>query len=135
MSTRSQTLSSIDTIPSADTFEVIYSLMNKLKEGTTQVRDGLKACNKRLVDVELEDCLFEPKPHAVAWFKKHKIETPCDLETFLKAIFSELGAKRRVCHRTRTILLEKEQADLFRLEPNEAYRWIEVLEKLPNVFC
>jgi hypothetical protein len=62
------------------------------------------------------------------------METPCDLEEFLEKIFGELGAKRRVCHRTRTIILEDEEAALFQLRPNFAYKWMEILERLPVVF-
>jgi hypothetical protein len=134
MSNTSRSLSSIDSIGANETFESIYALLNRLKEETTTVRDGLKACNKRIVDLPFCERLLEPKPHAVAWFKKHNMNTPCDLEDFLETLFSEIGAKRRVCHSTRTILLDKEEAKLFQLEPNYVYRWIEILEKLPNVF-
>jgi hypothetical protein len=134
MSTESQTISSLDSISAADTFESIYSLMNKLKDGTTVVRDGLKGCHKRYADIELGDRLFSPKPHAAQWFTKQKLEVPCELDTFLKVLFNQLGEKRLVCHRTRTLILPKAEAELFQMNPNYAYRWIEVLQNLPNIF-
>jgi hypothetical protein len=128
------TLSSMDTVSAAETFESIYTLLNRLKEDTTAVRDGLKSCNRRIVEVPLGDRLLDPKPHAVAWFKKRKMEMPCDLEEFLEKLFGELGAKRLVCHRTRTILLTEEEAAVFQLQPNFVYKWIEILQRLPTVF-
>lgn len=132
MPNSSKTLSSIDTTD--DSFESIYSTLNRLKEGTTQVRDGLKACNRRIVEIPFSEKLLEPRPHAAAWFKKRQMETPCDLEDFLEKFFGELAAKRRVCHTTRTLHLDKEEANLFGVEPNYIYKWIEILERLPNVF-
>jgi hypothetical protein len=131
---RSQTLSSIDSLSAAETFESIYLLMDKLKADTTAVRDGLKSCNRRIIDIELSERLLDPKPHATAWFKKRKMELPCDLEDFLERLFQEHGEKKRVCHRTRTIIIDEEAAVLFELKPNYAYRWLEVLQKLPVVF-
>jgi hypothetical protein len=109
-------------------------MLNRLKDGTTTVRDGLKACNRRIVDLPLGERLLDPKPHAVPWFKKRKMETPCDLEEFLEKLFGELCAKRYVCHRTRTILLDEEAAEIFQLQPRYIYRWLEILERLPTVF-
>ena len=128
------TLTSIDSVSAAETFESIYTLLKRLKEDTTAVRDGLKSCNRRIVDVPLGDRLLDPKPHALAWFKQRKMETPCDLEEFLEKLFGELGAKRRVCHRTRTIVLTEEEAEIFQLQSNFVYRWIEILQRLPAVF-
>lgn len=128
------TLSSLNTLSAAETFESIYTMLNRLKEGTTSVRDGLKACNRRIVDLPLGERLLDPKPHAAPWFKKRKMETPCDLEEFLEKLFGELAAKRFVCHRTRTILLDEEAAELFQLQPRYIYRWFEILERLPTVF-
>lgn len=131
---RSQTLSSIDSLSAAETFESIYLLMDKLKADTTAVRDGLKSCNRRITDIELAERLLDPKPHAVAWFKKRKLEVPCDLEDFLERLFKEHSDKKRVCHRIRTIILDEEAAVLFQLQANYAYKWLEVLQKLPVVF-
>ena len=134
MSRSTQSLSSLDSVSAAETFESIYLMLNRLKEETTSIRDSLKSCNKRIIEVPLGDRLLDPKPHAVQWFKKRNMETPCDLEDFLEKLFQEVAGKRRICHRTRTIILDKEQADLFELESNYVYRWIEVLQKLPRVF-
>jgi hypothetical protein len=128
------TLSSMDSVGSPELFQSIYSTLNRLKEETTAVRDGLKACNKRIVEVPLGDRLLDPKPHALPWFKARKLETPCDLEVFLETFFGELGAKKRICSKTRTLLLNPEEATLFQLEPNYVYRWIEILERLPVIF-
>lgn len=134
MPNSSQTLSSIDSIGSGEAFQSIYSLLNRLKEDTTTIRDGLKACNKRIVEIPFSERLLEPKPHAVAWFKKRQMETPCDLEDFLEKLFGELAVKRHICHKTRTLFLDKDEAKLFDVEPNTIYKWVEILERLPNVF-
>jgi hypothetical protein len=112
----------------------MYGMLDRLKSETTAVRDGLKSCNRRITDVELSERLLDPRPHAISWFKAQKLETPCDLEDFLNTLFKGLAAKRRVCHRTRVLLLDEESAPLFGLQPNNAYKWIEVLERLPHVF-
>lgn len=131
---RSQSLSTIDSVTASDSFDSMYLMLDRLKAETTSVRDNLKSCSRRIADVDLSEYLLEPRPHAVAWFKSRKMATPCDLEEFLGKVFQELGAKRRVCHRTRTIILDQESAALFQLEANFAYRWVEVLQKLPCIF-
>lgn len=118
----------------AETFESVYKLLNRLKEDTTKVRDSLKSCNRRIVEIPLGDRLLDPRPHAAEWFIKRKMEIPCDLEEFLEKLFGELAAKRLVCHRTRTIILTEEEAAIFKLQPNFIYKWIEILQRLPNVF-
>lgn len=94
----------------------------------------MKACNKRIKDTPFSDRLLEPRPHAAFWFKKRHMETPCDLEDFLEKLFTELAAKRRVCHKTRTLYLDNDEAILFDLKSNTIYKWIEILQCLPNVF-
>lgn len=134
MSTRSQSLSSMDTPSFSETFQTIYSLLNKLQTDTTRVRDGLKSCSSRIMDRELNEQLLEPRPHAVAWFQKRRLQTPCELEDFMKVLFGELAAQRRICHRTRTLLLDNESAKIFGLKPDTIYKWMEFLEHLPKVF-
>jgi hypothetical protein len=128
------TLSSLNTLSAAETFDSIYLLLNRLKDGTATVRDGLKSCNRRIVDLPLGERLLDPRPHAVPWFKKRKIDVPCDMEEFLEKLFGELGAKRYVCHRTRTVILDDDAAVIFQLEARYVYRWMDILERLPSVF-
>ena len=134
MSRSTLSLSSMDSVGSPELFQSIYSTLNRLKEETTSVIDGLKAGNKRIVDIPLGDRLLDPRPNAMPWFKARKLETPCDMETFLETFFGELGAKRRICSKTRTLILNVEEAPVFQVEPNFVYRWIEILERLPKVF-
>jgi hypothetical protein len=124
----------MDSVGSPELFQSIYSTLNRLKEEATAVRDGLKSCSKRIVEIPLGDRLLDPRPNAAAWFKARKLETPCDLEVFLETFFGELGAKRRICSKTRTLILNAEEAVLFEVQPNYVYRWIEILERLPKVF-
>lgn len=132
--TTTTTLSSLETESAKETFESIYQLLTRLKDETTSVRNTLTKCSKKIDSTPLSERLLEPRPHAVSWFKKHSLETPCDLEEFLLLLFRNLAAKRLVCHRTRTILLGAEEAILFQLTPMFAYRWTEVIANLPKVF-
>ena len=91
MSRSTQSLSSLDSVSAAETFESIYLMLNRLKEETTSIRDSLKSCNKRIIEVPLGDRLLDPKPHAVQWFKKRNMEMPCDLEDFLEKLFQEVA--------------------------------------------
>lgn len=132
--TTTTSLSSLDSESAKDTFESIYQLLTRLKDETTLVRNGLKGCSKKFEDISLGDRFLEPRPHALPWFKKHSLETPCDLEDFMTTLFSDIAARRHICHRTRTLILTREEAILFQVDANTAYRWIEVLSKLPAVF-
>lgn len=134
MSTSAASISSIDSMSAQDTFDGLYDLFERLKKETMSLRDSMKQYTKQYMDVDLSEQLFEPKPHAKEWFIKRQLKTPCELETFLRKLFGEMGAQRRVDQKTRTLIMNEEEAALFGLTPNFAYRWIEVLSKIPNVF-
>lgn len=134
MSISAASISSIDSMSAQDTFDGLYDLFERLKKETMTLRDTMKQYTKNYMDVDLSEQLFEPKPHAKEWFIKRDLKTPCDLETFLRKLFEEMGAQRRVDQKTRSLILNQEEAALFMLQPNYAYRWIEVLSKIPNIF-
>lgn len=135
METRSSTsLSSINSVPVDTTFDGLFSLLDRLKSDTSTLRDSMKRYSKRYIEVDLSEQLFEPRPSAKEWFKQKELPIPCDLESFFKVLFRQLAKERRICPRTRTVILNAEEAKLFALQPFFAYRWMDLLRQLPAVF-
>lgn len=134
MSERRASLSSIDSHSREGSFEAIYELMTALKNDSSTLRERLKTFSKRIEEIPLQEKLLEPKPNAKKWFESHKLQTPCELEEFLKVLFTEMGAQRRIEHRLRVMILKYDEAMMFGLQENHAYKWVEVLSRLPNVF-
>ncbi len=134
MSSLSTSLSSLDSIPVEQEFDGLYKLLDTLKAETKTLQVSMKTYSKRYFDIELSEQLFYPKPAAKAWFTANDLPIPCSLEVFLKKLFSGMAKQRRMCPRTRTLLLNEEEAALFGLQPLYAYKWLELLKNLPAVF-
>lgn len=135
MSERRYSLSSIDTLSQDGSFEAIYELMGKLKHDSITLRESLKSFSKRIEEIPLQEKRLEPKRNAKAWFDKHaELKTPCELEEFLVVLFTEMMGQKRIEHRLRVLILKDDEAKMFGLQANTAYRWCEVLMRLPNVF-
>jgi hypothetical protein len=130
----SASLSSLDSIPVEQEFDGLYQLLDTLKGETKMLQTALKSYNKRYIEIELSEQSFHPKPAAKVWFLAHNLPIPCSLEVFLKALFSGMAKQRRMCPRTRTLILNEEEAALFGLQPLYAYKWLELLKSLPAVF-
>lgn len=129
-----RSLSSIDSLSDGGSFDTIYDLMTNLKIQNNTLRESLKTFNKRVSTISLQDKLLEPRPSARKWFEKKGINTPCDIEEFLKVFFTGLAKDNRISHHPRVLILNIEEAAMFGMKDNYAYKWIEVLAKLPNVF-
>jgi len=134
MSSQSVSLSSLDSIPVEQEFDGLYQLLDTLKTESKALQVSMKTYSKRYFDIELSEQLFHPKPAAKAWFTANDLPIPCSLELFLKTLFSKMAKQRRMCPRTRTVLLNEEEAVLFGLQPLYAYKWMELLKQLPAVF-
>lgn len=130
----SASLSSLDSIPVEQEFEGLYQLLDTLKKETKTLQTAMKGYNKRYIEIELSEQAFHPKPAANAWFLANDLPIPCSLEMFLKTLFSGMAKQRRMCPRTRTLFLNDEEANMFGLQPLYAYKWLELLKKLPAVF-
>ncbi len=122
----SRTSSSLSTLNAEDSetsqkiFEALYLTLERLKEDTTKIRDNLKSCKKRIQTADLSERLMDPKPHALAYFQKNSIPNPCTLEEFMTTLFGKIAKERRLCHRTRSLYLNEEEAKLFGLLPMNA---------------
>ena len=134
MDERRASLSSIESHSREGSFEAIYQLMTALKTDSSTLRERLKTFSKRIEEIPLQEKLLEPRPKAKKWFESHALQTPCELEEFLKVLFTEMGAQRRIDHKLRVMILNQEEATMFGLQPNHAYKWMEVLTRLPHVF-
>ena len=130
----SVSLSSLDSIPVEQEFEGLYQLLDTLKTETKGLQIAIKGYSKRYIEVELSEQTFSPKGNAKEWFVANDVPIPCTLEVFLKKLFSGMAKQRRMCPRTRTLLLTSEEAAMFGLQPNYAYKWMELLKQLPAVF-
>lgn len=134
MTERRASLSSIESHSREGSFEAIYDLMTSLKTDSTMLGERLKTFSKRIDEIPLQEKLLEPRPNAHKWFEANGLKTPCELEDFMKALFSVMGSQRRIEHRLRIMILNQEEAQMFGLQPGNAYRWVEIISKLPNVF-
>jgi hypothetical protein len=121
-------------VPVEQQFDGLYQLLDTLKNETKALQTTMKSYNKRYIEIDLGEQALTPKPHAKNWFLAHELPIPCGLELFLKTLFTGIAKQRRMCAKTRTLLLNEQEAALFELQPNTAYRWIELLMKLPSVF-
>jgi hypothetical protein len=130
----SASLSSLDSIPVEQEFDGLYKLLDTLKNDTKALQTSMKTYTKRYIDLELSEQVFQPKPTARAWFVAKDLPMPCSIELFLKTLFTDMAKQRRMCPKTRTVLLNDEEAALFSLQPSYAYKWMELLVKLPTVF-
>lgn len=128
------TLNSENSETAEKVFEGLYATLMKLKEDTTKIRDNLKSVKKRIQTADLSERLLDPKPHANAYFLKYTIPNPCSIEEFMNILFSNIAKEKRLCHKTRTLYLTEEEADLFQLNARTAYKWLEVIQAMPNVF-
>ena len=132
MSTTS--LSSLDSMSAEQTFEGLYKLLDTLKTDTKTLQTNIKGYSKKYIEVELSEQTFQPRENAKDWFVKNNLPIPCQLDVFLKKLFTDIAKQRRLCAKTRTLILSPEEAVLFGLRPFYAYKWIEVLKELPAVF-
>lgn len=132
MSTAS--LSSLDSVSAEQTFEGLYKLLDTLKTDTKALQTNIKQYSKKYIEIELSEQQFEPRENAKDWFLKNNLPIPCALDVFLKKLFTDIAKQRRMCAKTRTLILSPEEAVLFGLQPLYAYRWMEVLKQLPAVF-
>ena len=128
------TLNSENSETTEKIFEGLYATMTQLKEDTVKIRDNLKSVKRRIQTADLSERLLDPKPHTNSYFLKYKIPNPCSVEEFMNILFSNIAKEKRLCHRTRTLYLTEEEAVLFHLKPRTAYKWLEVLQTIPNVF-
>lgn len=130
----SASLSSLDSIPVEQEFDGLYQLLDTLKTESKMLHTAMKSYNKRYIEIELSEQSFHPKASAKAWFVANNLPIPCSLELFLKKLFSGMAKQRRMCPRTRTLLLNPDEAEMFGLQPFYAYKWLELLKSLPAVF-
>ena len=134
MTERRASLSSIDSHSREGSFEAIYDLMVTLKNDSGMLSERLKTFNKRIEEIPLQEKLLEPRPNAQKWFELHGLKTPCELEEFLKVLFTEMGSQKRIEYRMRVMILNNDEAKMFGLQGSNAYKWFEVISRLPNVF-
>jgi hypothetical protein len=132
MSTTS--LSSLDSAPVEQEFEGLYRLLDTLKVESKALQTNMKGYSKKYIEIDLSERLLYPKETAKAWFLANNVPIPCELHAFLKILFSKIAKERRMCPRTRTLILSHEEAALFGLQGLYAYKWMEVLRELPAVF-
>lgn len=132
MSTAS--LSSLDSVSAEKTFEGLYKLLDTLKTDTKALQANIKGYNKKYIEIELSEQEFQPRENAKDWFLKNNLPIPCQLDVFLKKFFTDIAKQRRMCAKTRTLILNPEEAALFGLQSHYAYKWMEVLKELPAVF-
>jgi hypothetical protein len=134
MTERRASLSSIDSHSREGSFEAIYDLMVTLKNDSGMLSERLKTFNKRIEEIPLQEKLLEPRPNAQKWFERHGLKTPCELEEFLKVLFTEMGSQKRIEYRLRVMILNEDEAKMFGLQGSNAYKWFDVISRLPNVF-
>lgn len=127
-------LSSLDSAPVEQEFESLYRLLDTLKVESKTLHTNMKGYSKKYIELALSEQLLYPKESARAWFLANNLAIPCELHVFLKKLFSKMAKERRMCPRTRTLLLNQEEAALFGLHPLFAYKWMELLKELPAVF-
>lgn len=129
-----RSLASIDSLSDGGSFDTIYDMLTNLKIQNNTLRESLKTFNKRVSNISLQDKLLEPRPNARPWFEKNKLNWPCEIEEFLRVLFTNMAKENRISHHPRVLVLSLEEAAMFKMKDNFAYKWIEVLAKLPNVF-
>jgi hypothetical protein len=134
MDERRASLSSVDSHSRDGSFDAIYELMISLKNDSTTLRERLKTFSKRIEEIPLQERLLEPRPNAQKWFELHGLKTPCELEEFLKVLFTEMGSQKRIEYRLRIMVLNQDEAKMFGLQGSNAYKWVDVISRLPNVF-
>lgn len=134
MDERRASLSSMDSHSREGSFEAIYDLMISLKNDSTMLGERLKTFNKRIEEIPLQEKRLEPRPNAQQWFTTNGLKTPCDLEDFMKTLFSVMGSQKRIEHRLRIMILNQEEAQMFGLQQGNAYKWIDIISRLPTVF-
>ena len=134
MSTRSSaSLESLDTPSREEILQQTAAMFETLKQHASELRDQLKSFQKKYVDVGLAERRFDPRPHAVSWFATRGLKTPCGVDEFLDDFAAVLAADCRICHSSRTVTLNEQEAHLFGL-PAGNYKWLELLIRLPSVF-
>jgi hypothetical protein len=134
MDERRASLSSVDSHSRDGSFDAIYELMISLKNDSSTLRERLKIFSKRIEEIPLQERLLEPRPNAKKWFEAHELKTPCELEEFLKVLFTEMGSQKRIEYRLRIVILNEDEAKMFGLQGSNAYKWRDVISRLPNVF-
>lgn len=134
MTERRASLSSIDSHSREGSFEAIYDLMTSLKTDSNMLGERLKTFSKRIDEIPLQEKLLEPRPNAQKWFERHGLKTPCELEDFMKTLFSVMGSQKRIEHRLRIMILNREEAQMFGLHEGTAYKWVDIISRLPTVF-
>lgn len=127
-------LSSLDSVSADQTFEGLYKLLEILKADTKVLQTNIKGYSKKYIEIDLSEQDFQPRENAKDWFLKNNLPIPCPLDVFLKKLFSTIAKERRMCAKTRTLILSPEEAVLFGLQSHYAYKWMELLKELPAVF-
>jgi hypothetical protein len=108
--------------------------MTSLKTDSNMLGERLKTFSKRIDEIPLQEKLLEPRPNAQKWFERHGLKTPCELEDFMKTLFSVMGSQKRIEHRLRIMILNREEAQMFGLHEGTAYKWVDIISRLPTVF-
>lgn len=121
----------------------LRSLLHRLKVEHHGLEDRLKSVQKRIskdiaaAKEEAEDDTeqrYMPRTAILSWFAEQGIATPCTVEQFFEVLFQKIVEEHRADPIRRTLLLNEEEADLFRLHPRTLYKWSEVIQRITNVF-
>lgn len=114
-------------------FESIYKSLNELDSKCSEFTKQFQDYRKVVEAQTLEEQEFFPKKHAVHWFKRNGVKTPCRIAEFVEAFLNEEAKKDRICSEERTVILGKQARKLFQTE-KETVTWMELLAFVPNVF-